>query len=232
MSTYAIPLCQGANSVLHYFATRLGNDQETVFLFTRLFYAIGSAEAIDHLKQALISARKGRSRVALEGQHDLRTTFTALDDLDELSALSSILRRHYLVKLLRYRQEQERIHQKTRNVFKKAKRSHKYDVNNVQRLASGDLTAVESLKVSGAARNTSRADSRALTTLMATIYPALQPAVKGPGSLSDTEYQRKLQRLKNRITCARNWMKFEQDYSASILALIPSGGPYKISTDQ
>jgi hypothetical protein len=72
-----------------------------------------------------------------------------------------------------------------------------------------------------------RASSLALADLMAQAHPKLKPLTRNRGRMDD-EYQRRLKSLTNRISSGRNWHLIQQKFSPGILALVPTGGDYRI----
>ncbi|RAH46297.1 uncharacterized protein BO95DRAFT_494934 [Aspergillus brunneoviolaceus CBS 621.78] len=234
-----------ADQVYAVFSQQLPNSKRQVAeLFTRLFYAIGSPDALIQLRHALHLARKSSVLpVATAGgpRNDLATTVQALDQLDSITTLSHILRRYYLVRLLTHRTRLEQDHIAAKLACRGSKRMLKYDCARLQLIRDGgDGDAVRAASTAGGRRPTSkprpkhRSKTQALTDLMQMLYPGLTPipAESSNRSTNDCVYTRKLTRLRNRLSCARNWYPFEHTFPGGILALIPCAGRYSISIDQ
>ena len=73
-----------------------------------------------------------------------------------------------------------------------------------------------------------RADTQALADLMAESYPHLERPTHDKFVSTGTEYQVKLRKLQNRLSCARKWYTLQQKFSPGILALVPCGGDFQI----
>ncbi|PYI32550.1 hypothetical protein BP00DRAFT_445577 [Aspergillus indologenus CBS 114.80] len=234
-----------ADQVFAVFSQQLPNSKRQVAeLFTRLFYAIGSPDALNQLRHALNLARKSSVLpVATAGgpRNDLATTVQALDQLDSITTLSHILRRYYLVRLLTHRTRLEQDHIAAKLACRGSKRMLKYDCARLQLLRDGgDGDAIRATSTAGGRRPSSkprpkhRSKTQALTDLMQMLYPGLTPVPAEASNRSTNEcvYTRKLTRLRNRLSCARNWYPFEHTFPGGILALIPCAGRYSISIDQ
>nr|QIW91882.1 HYP [Phialomyces arenicola] len=223
-----------AEKVLAAFNSQLGESKRPVaLLLTRLLYAIGSPDAVEQLRHALSLARKNSFLPVSRGSNDLATTVHALDQLDSVTTLSHILRRYYLVRLLEHRTRLEQDHTTAKLAWKGSKRRLKYDCAKIELLKKGDkgALAVEVSPTSNV-RPKYRSKSQALTDLMQMLYPGLEPVPEGNRSSQDCVYSRKLTKLRNRLSCARNWYQFEQTFRWGILALIPCAGRFSISIDQ
>ena len=207
-------------------------DDSIKLLLVRLFYAIGSPDALLQLRDALAIARREKLVVLPKESTGILHTVQALDSLDSLSHHSHMLRRYYLVRLLDYRLAREAHCRGTRYAAKRQSRKLKYDVRRIEDLCAGlERSRSENLP-SDIQRSRMRADSQALSDLMATLYPHLKVVKKRLNDKNSSEYQRQLGKLKTRLTCARNWLGLAKEFSIGILALIPSGGVFHVSVDQ
>jgi hypothetical protein len=157
----------------------------------------------------------------------------ALDNLDATSTAARILRRYFLVKLLDFRREREDYHKATQQK-PRSKRQFKYNLDKIELLklnrTSSNNTA-QSPRVQGRTVKARRADSQAIEDLLTIIHPE-HVSCGGTRRHRSARHQKAAAKLKSRLSCARNWYHFSQRFSPGILALIPSGGDYHISTDQ
>ena len=188
-----------------------GGDSDTMWLLTRLFFAAGSPDAFDQLREACSASRQARDFVGSRS-NSISEVMQALDRLDVTIITASILRRFYLTLLVSHRNERGRYHQHQRS-----KRLSNYDYlkNGVDVQTGIEQNYLE------------RADTIALTELMAEAYPNLKPTRKHSAAKND-EYQKKLSSLKTRLRDGRNWHKMQEQFSSGILALIPIHGDYQI----
>jgi hypothetical protein len=215
------------------FHNQLGDSrQQTPMLLTRLFYAIASPDALEQLKYAINIARKNSFRPSSRVENDLTTTVRALDQLDSMTTLSHILRRYYLVRLTNHRAMFENERRNAKLAWRGPKRRLKYDTARIDLIIGGQEAALAINPGSDTPQPTYRSKTQALTDLMEILYPGLKPISKVPHSTPDCEYSRKLAKLKNRLSCARNWYQFEEKFGSGILALIPCAGRYSVSIDQ
>ena len=207
---------------------------EVLRLLGRLFWAVGSPDALLQLQQAIKWSRQNAQQPAMQDHSSLKGIFHALDSLEHLSYHSSILRRFFLVRLLQHRLDIESKIRSARNNRAKRARTLKYDLSLISCLSS--TTLQPSIESSGTRCNDlfgGRADSRALKELMLSLYPQIGRSETARHEICDSEeYKRKLGKLKTRLTWARNWYRFANTFSIGILALLPSGGEFGISLDQ
>lgn len=206
-------------------------------LLTKLTNAIGSADSLIQLKTSISFARQKEyvANSSNYASYDLAHTMLALDMLETVSHHASILRRYYLVRLLRYRMKIEADHHKERDESKHHNKKLKSSVQrhesriantrNKERLDSQQFVQEKTTRAV-------RADSQALQDMMKTLYPHLRTSSKDAMKDRDKSYERLLSKLKNRLACARNWQQFADQYSIGILAVIPSGSRSGISSDQ
>jgi hypothetical protein len=181
-------------------------DQEGIWLLTRLFFAIASPDAFYQLRDACTSIRESDSPAVLQTNTSIAQTIQALDNLEIAVSTNSILRRYHLTRLVDYRNERETHHRSERP-------------ERALRIAKDS------------SENYGRASSLALTDLMTQAYPKLKHHPRSRGR-SEDEYQRRLKSLKNRISSGRNWYLMQQKFSPGILALVPTGGDYKIQNSE
>ncbi|KAL4865753.1 hypothetical protein BDV12DRAFT_145551 [Aspergillus spectabilis] len=232
-------------TVLATFTHHLGEGKEPVaLLLTRLFYAICSPDALCQLRHAVKLGREKSPVIPVHSTNDLATTVQVLDHLDSMTTLSHILRRYYLVRLLEHRTKLEYDHVTAKQAWRRPKRMLKYDCARVELIKSGSNSSSSSIcSTSSTSTPDSKSDprpkyrskSQALADLMQMLYPDLKPAVVGEANNRTTQecvYSRRLTKLRNRLSCARNWYKFEQSFPGGILALIPCAGRFSVSIDQ
>ncbi|KAL3470129.1 hypothetical protein BJX99DRAFT_264511 [Aspergillus californicus] len=212
-------------TVLATFTHHLGDSKQSAALLTRLFYAIGSPDALTQLRHAVRLGRAKNSTMPVHSTNDLATTVQVLDHLDSVTTLSHILRRYYLVRLLEHRTRLEHTHITAKLAWRRSKRMLKYDPARVDLMKRGE--ALDDGKNPTRDRDREpkyRSKSQALADLMHMLYPDLTP--------QDSLYSVRLTKLRNRLSCARNWYKFEQAFPGGILALIPCAGRFSVSIDQ
>ena len=206
---------------------------DRILLLTRLFYAIASPQAFEQLQDALKMARQ---RLCLHNRilvRDLLSTMHNLDLLESASSLSHILRRIYLVQLLEYRLKLEEKHRNADLVVRQHKRRRKYDLDNIDLVKMGVGKAQDSPRASKVGEKRGmRSASQALTDMVAALHPRSDSSISVSGTPNSTTCKRNLSKLKSRLSCARNWFKFDQGFSRGILALIPSGTDWGVSIDQ
>lgn len=211
-------------------------DLSSLGLLTKLFYAIASPDAVRQLAEAVQLARKSHSPTVGTELSPL-LWINVLDTLEATTYLSHILRRYYLVKLLQYRLDREECRKRKGGRRPKSRKRLKYDIANIVSVQQSDIrfetAQIDRQNGSNPTRTSraQRADTAALTDLMTILHPDLNP----PPSLSgrgNSEYFRRRQKLKSRLSCARNWHKIQQQFSVGILSLIPCGGEFDISIDQ
>ncbi|KAL3429910.1 hypothetical protein BDV09DRAFT_200160 [Aspergillus tetrazonus] len=222
-------------TVLATFTHHLGPGKQSIaLLLTRLFYAIGSPDALSQLRHAVKLSREQTPVIIPDSStNDLATTVKALDHLDSMTTLSHILRRYYLVRLLEHRTRLEQDHITAKQAWRRPKRMLKYDCARVELIKSGSSGSTRSASKQNEGNREPppkyRSKSQALADLMQMLYPDLKPAV---AESKDCVYSRKLTKLRNRLSCARNWYKFGQAFPGAILALIPCAGRFSVSIDQ
>ncbi|KAL4768690.1 hypothetical protein BDW60DRAFT_115568 [Aspergillus nidulans var. acristatus] len=238
--THSIPThLPSPDTVLATFTHHLGRGKQSIaLLLTRLFYAIGSPDALSQLRDAVkLSREQTPAIIPVSSTNDLATTVKALDHLDSMTTLSHILRRYYLVRLLEHRTRFEQDHVTAKQAWRPPKRMLKYDCARVELIKNGGNCSSSSCSSSASKKNEEkrepplkyRSKSQALADLMQMLYPDLKPAV---AEGKDCMYSRKLTKLRNRLSCARNWYRFEQAFPGAILALIPCAGRFSVSIDQ
>lgn len=232
---YALARFSNTEEVFETFRERLSEDRKHLSsLLMRLFYAVGSPDALRQLREALDLARKNCMVPAYHAANDLATTVSVLDQLDATTTLSHILRRYHLVRLLDHRSKLESNHKAAKLAAKGTKRRLKYDcamIEIMKRGAEADFDANTRSAKDNQLKY--RSKTQALNDLMRTLYPDLQPDSEGSTTAAGCEYNRKLTKLRNRLSCARNWYQFEQEFPGAILALIPcAAGDLSISIDQ
>lgn len=230
-STPALDRLPSLEDVCHYFDKHFGQSKQHVsLLLTRLFFAVGSPESLRQMRNALALARQNDAHIVSHASYDLISTVRALDDLDTTTNLSHILRRYYLVRLLDNKARLAHDLDDARTAEKPTKRRLKHDFANITVLRTGGDPAAVAREAARKRASKSRPRSNALTDLMRILYPNLAP--KSAGGARSEAYTRKMAKMKNRLSCARNWYQFEQTFSLPILALIPCGGTFSISIDQ
>ncbi|KAL2797319.1 hypothetical protein BJX66DRAFT_335220 [Aspergillus keveii] len=233
------------DTVLSDLTSRLGDGKQPIaLLLTRMFYAIGSPDALHQLRHAVKLSRDNAPVLPNPSStNDLAATVQVLDHLDSMSTLSHILRRYYLVRLLEHRNRLEEDHVTAKLAWRRSKRLLKYDTARVEMLKSGAgrETSQRGSESESSSRPKYRSKSQALVDLMRMLYPDLKPL---PGETREQQaghvnkrtqecvYTRRLTKLRNRLSCARNWYKFQQTFPGGILALIPCAGRFSISIDQ
>ena len=196
------------------FCDRCPNDDPgAMWLLTRLYFAIGSPTALQKLRATCVVLRQHQDLPSLQPTANLQQILHALDRLDVHFSVASVLRRFYLVSLKSHRlnleqQDRESASSRTRNATKRLR-------------AEEEGTQLESTSTY------SRADSRALATIMEEAYPGLQTAHPGH-TAKPNEYQKRLSALKDRLRSARNWGTMQADFTPAILLLIPTGKEYQI----
>nr|WOZ30796.1 McfJ [Coleophoma empetri] len=231
---YALGRFSNAEEVFETFRQRLSEDRRHLSsLLMRLFYAVGSPDALRQLRDALDLARKNYIIPAYHAANDLATTVSMLDQLDATTTLSHILRRYHLVRLLDHRSKLESSLKAAKLASKGTKRRLKYDCAKIEIMKRGAEAAFDADAKSAKDNQLKyRSKTQALSDLMRTLYPDLQPDPEGSSSATGCEYNRKLTKLRNRLSCARNWYQFEQEFPGAILALIPcAAGDLSISID-
>ncbi|KAL7906644.1 hypothetical protein GGI35DRAFT_487758 [Trichoderma velutinum] len=205
----------------HFFAAVLpSSSADKVDLLARLFFAIASPGALVQLCDAFNLARKAQYPFSRDNSTHLGALMEALDSLDASSFAARILRRYYLVNLLELRLEREKYHKTASwKQQKRPKRLLKYDLKRLNLLEHTGTAAISP-------DSESKTDSQAIEDLIAIVHPEYNASKK------ITIHQKTAAKLKSRLACARNWYQFSNTFSPGILALIPSGGEYRISIDQ
>ena len=193
------------------------SDVPLIWPLTRLFYGIASPAAFDQLRETCTSLRQRKDLPIPQSSNDLFQTARALDGLDVHVSVASILRRYHLVTLKAHRQALEEGRQRAAPIrTRKALKRFTLDSNVV------DAEAVTGFI---------RADSQALTKMMNKAYPHLQPTRRIRVGGQD-EYQKKLGALKERLRSGRSWHSLQERFTPSILALVPTGGKFKINDSE
>ncbi|EPE34351.1 hypothetical protein GLAREA_10045 [Glarea lozoyensis ATCC 20868] len=230
---YAFGCFSDAKEVFETFYKRLSDDRKHLSsLLMRLFYAVGSPDALRQLRDALDLSRKNSMIASYHDSNDLAATVSVLDQLDATTTLSHILRRYHLVRLLDHRSKLESNHKAAKLAVKGTKRRLKYDCERIELMRRGENADCDANTRSAKERLKYRSKTRALTDLMQTLYPDLSPDSEGITTAGGCEYTRKLTKLRNRLACARNWYQFEETFPGAILALIPCAtGDLSISID-
>ncbi|KAL4789178.1 hypothetical protein BDV19DRAFT_395295 [Aspergillus venezuelensis] len=170
------------NNVLATFTHHVGPGKQSIaLLLTRLFYAIGSPDALSQLRHAVrLSREQAMVIIPVSSTNDLATTVKALDHLDSMTTLSHVLRRYYLVRLLEYRIRLEQDHVTAKQACHRPKRMLKYDCARVELIKSGsDCSSSSTRKQTERKREPVpkyRSKSQALADLMQMLYPNLKPA--------------------------------------------------------
>jgi hypothetical protein len=130
---YAFGCFSDATEVFETFRQRLSDDRKHLCsLLMRLFYAVGSPDALRQLRDALDLARKNCMMASYHDANDLATTVSMLDQLDATTTLSHILRRYHLVRLLDHRSKLELNHKAAKLAAKGTKRRLKYDCARIE----------------------------------------------------------------------------------------------------
>jgi hypothetical protein len=220
------------DKVLSFFKGQAVGDEETTSLLCRLSYAVASPASFEYLSEALGTARKGVSLLSITESQDPASFVRTLDRLEGLSCWSTLMRRYYLVKFSQQKTILEQRCKIARNHPKRSVRRLKYDVANIELLNLPDKSSSRGYLDRGVTgKEKGRANSRALADLMAGIYPDLREIPLGQQSSGTQQYQKMLRKLKSRLSNARNWLYFAEEFSTGVLSLIPSGGPFKIAID-
>jgi len=197
------------------FADRSQNEDENgIWLLTRLFFAIASPDAFYQLRDACTATRRNEGLPVLQPINSISQTIQALDHLDTTVSITSILRRYYLTFLMAHRNEREGHHQSQRP--RRVPRTLEY----------GYMSRGQVRQTSADQEVFGRASSLALADLMTEAYPDMKQTRKhrAPGN----EYQKKLQSLKDRLRSGLNWHLMQLQFSPGILALVPTRGDYNI----
>ena len=176
-----------------------GVGPDTLGSLTRLFFAVGSPDALFQLRDACSASRQIGDFVFPQSTNNVSDALQALDQLDITVTTASILRRFCLTFLVAQRHQRENHH--------KARRP--------KRVSQAMTDHLE------------RANTQALTEMMSEAYPTLNPTRKRNTGRSD-EYQRKLSSLKCRLRDGRNWHTMQERLRIGILALVPTHGDYQI----
>jgi len=186
-------------------------------LLTRLFFAIASPDAFDQLSEACTITRQKNGPKIPDTLNDVLQTMHTLDTLDAATSLTAILRRFQLARLLDHRIRREN-HHKTQRPLRPI-RHHKYSQERLDILTGAVPEPDRQIQQ----ERWGRANTKALIDLMADFYPLLQRPEKSRPAPTDAEYWEKHKKLKNRLSCARNWYLLQQKFSPGILALVPCG---------
>ncbi len=212
--------------------------RQHVRLLTSVFFGVASRDALVQLCQAIATARSSSLSHLYAGAGDPLSLSRALDSLDNTTNLAHILRRYYLVELLKYRRKCEQLQQEQRLLRNRQKR-HKHlrhDVARIELLRAGTLDIPEtdsrpktSLDKEGGRHRT---DVTAVSDLMTALYPDLKVPGRRSESKDNTAYAQRRMQLRARLSCARNWYKIQERFGMGILALIPCGGEFDVSIEQ
>ncbi len=197
------------------FADRSQNENENgIWLLTRLFFAIVSPDAFYQLRDACIATQRNEDLSILQPINSISQTIQALDHLDTTVFIISILRRYYLTFLMAHRNERERHHQSQRPRRVPRTLEYGYMSRGQVRQTSTNQEVFE------------RASSLTLTDLMTEAYSDMKQTRKHRAS--GNEYQKKLQFLKDRLRSERNWHLMQLQFSPGILALMLTRDDYNI----
>ena len=181
-------------------------DPASVWLLTRLFFAIGSPAAFAQLRETCITLRQSQELPNIPTVQSLRHKLQALDCLDVHFVAASVLRRYYLVSLKSHRKElQNELHD-----FRSSR------TRNAQQQSASDQ--VDGQPLSSPAFN--RADSQALSKMMREGYPDLEPT-RASRQTGSNEYQTRLSALKERLRCGRNWELLQEAFAPPISSWSP-----------
>lgn len=197
------------------FADRSQNENENgIWLLTRLFFAIVSPDAFYQLRDACIATQRNEDLSILQPINSISQTIQALDHLNTTVFIISILRRYYLTFLMAHRNERERHHQSQRPRRVPRTLEYGYMSRGQVRQTSTNQEVFE------------RASSLTLTDLMTEAYSDMKQTRKHRAS--GNEYQKKLQFLKDRLRSERNWHLMQLQFSPGILALMLTRDDYNI----
>ncbi|EON65747.1 hypothetical protein W97_04986 [Coniosporium apollinis CBS 100218] len=180
-------------------------DENGLWLLTRLFFAIASPDAFFQLRDACSSVRRKADVTVPQHINTVAQTVEALDSLETAASTNAILRRYHLTRLVEHRNERENQHR----------------IERPERVIRSLSKTVKQQEGFG------RASSMALADIMAEAYPGLKQPSK-QRTAPNAEYQRRYKILKNRLCSGRNWDLMQQRFSPGILALVPTGGDYGI----
>ena len=194
-------------------------DPSDALLLTRIFYAIGSPESFQQLKDACQLVRKRHvmsipavdSSEAQSPQGLGPKAIRALDKLDREPSVESILRRGYLANL-RSDRNRRQIEYRIQN---SSKRSRIAGPCNVK------------FRPQKANRGAGRVSVRVINDLLEDAYPELRLLDK-----PDQVYKKKAASLHQRISNGRHWLALEEKYSPGILAIVPTGDTVGISNSE
>ena len=188
-------------------------DPPSIWLLTRLFFAVASPTAFENVRELCRLTRKSEPMPGAQSSKSLYGTIQALDQLDKHSLLTSVLRRYYLVSLKTYRKKLEQ----------------EQSANSSIRTRSIDKPSVEETDM--VETTYSRADTQALVQMMKEAYPDIEPTKRGKGAAKDS-FNKRLGYLKERLRSGRNWDLLQTRFSLAILLLIPNGGEYQINDSE
>jgi hypothetical protein len=131
------------------------DDPDTLWLLTRLFFAIASQDAFVQLQAACVAMRNSASLVLLSSTNTVSANMQSLDRLDTSLAVTHIIKRFYLVRLVDYRVQLEQNHRPRQTTHpRKAKGGREQQPR-------------------------ARAASQALFDMMAEAYPELKRGTDG-----------------------------------------------------
>jgi hypothetical protein len=185
-------------------------DRDLALLLTRIFYAIGSPESFQQLKDACQLVRK-RHAMSVHAADSSETqppqslgpkVIRALDKLDIEASVESILRRGYLASLRGDRNSRQ-IQYRIRDSSKRSRRSRPGNAKFRLQKASGGAE---------------RASVRVIDDLLKDAYPELRLVAE-----TDQNYQKKAASLHQKLSQGRHWLALEEKFSPGILAVVPTG---------
>ena len=185
-------------------------DPNDALLLTRIFYAIGSPESFQQLKDAcqLVRKRHVMSVPAVDSSEAQSPrglgpkAIRALDKLDIEASVESILRRGYLANLRGDRNGRQ-IQYRIQNSSKRSRSSRPGNVR---------------FRLQKANRGAGRVSVRVFDDLLKDAYPELRLVAK-----SDQDYKKKAESLHQRLSNGRHWLALEEKFSPGILAVVPTG---------
>jgi hypothetical protein len=161
-------------------------DHHRLGFLTRLFFAIASPRAFRQLGEACTIVRHHHESLMSYPGDDDSVLMRALDRLDGGTAVCTILRRFYLVRLLEHRIRREG--------YYRGRRSTRIGVNRTQDHQRIDMLTEDlnnQLGQPNRRRRRGRANTNAFADLLATFYPHLKRPDKQNPSADDREYREK-----------------------------------------
>ena len=183
-------------------------SKEEVNLLTSLYGAIASPYAFAELRTACKAARKHNDHHSDSIRHcSVSNILAELDKLDGTVAWTGVLRRILISKLAtqrdRFKEEIVKADANSQHPQRRSSRIPKYSAND-NRGSEFEVLIQKNSR------------SKAQDELMHWAYPDLL--------LSAEDFERKKNKLKERLRAGRNWSILEKRFSAALLSLIPSQG--------